>query len=180
MSSTTSPQEATNPVRRWEMGVLLGKALATLDPKGRISLPAKFRRLLPEEVVVTKSPNKDYPSLVLYTPEGFERWIDDVMESKGGYRANVQSLDDVMEEYYENAENIKLDTAGRLLIPTEQRDYAQLDKDVVITGVRDHLIFRSAVIWEDNAARRGQVSVYDDASVSVSANGGDCPEPASG
>ncbi|MDR2109387.1 MAG: hypothetical protein LBP28_08045 [Coriobacteriales bacterium] len=143
------------------MEVLRGKAVATLDTKGRISLPAKYRRLLPEEVVVAKSPNTEYPSLVLYTEDGFERWIDGVLESKGGYRANIQSFDDVIEEYYENAESIKLDSAGRLLIPAEQREYARLDKDVVITGVRDHLILRSATIWKDNAERRGRVPVYD-------------------
>jgi MraZ protein len=148
------------------MGVLMGKAQATLDTKGRISLPAKFRRLLPEEVVVTRSPNQEYPSLVLYTEEGFERWIQQVMESKGGYRANIQSFDDVMEEYYENAEYIKLDGAGRLLIPNEQREYAHLDKEVIITGVNNHLILRSATIWQDNAKRRGQVPVYDATSLS--------------
>ncbi|MDR2672203.1 MAG: hypothetical protein LBC35_02695 [Coriobacteriales bacterium] len=143
------------------MSGLKGRAQGTIDSKGRISLPAKYRKLLPEELVLAKSPNAEFPALVLYTEEGFDTWLDSVMESKGGYAANNQALDDITEEYYENSEDVHVDGIGRIAIAAHLREYAGIDKEVVISGAKDHLVLRSAQIWEANRQRRAQASVYD-------------------
>jgi MraZ protein len=144
------------------MTALKGKSTGTVDTKGRVSLPAKYRKLLPEELVLAKSPNTDIPSLVIYPEEAFIEWIDSVMESKGGYKANNQSLDDINEEYYENSEDVKVDSIGRISIPPDLRKYAGIEKDVVISGVKDHLVLRSVEAWEKNCQRRTQAAtVYD-------------------
>jgi MraZ protein len=140
---------------------LKGKALATTDVKGRVSLPAKYRKLLPGDLVLTKSPDNAFPALVLYTPDGFEEWMDEVLASKGGYHANDKSHDDIIAKYYEYAEDVKVDGAGRILIPAELRDYAHLEKDVVFTGARDHLIVRSHAIWTKYQTHLDTVSAHD-------------------
>jgi MraZ protein len=143
---------------------LKGRAQASVDGKGRVSLPAKYRKLLPEELVLAKSPNRDFPALVLYAEEDYDRWLDNVMESKGGYAANNQALDDIMEEYYENSENVKVDGIGRIPLAPHLRAYARIDDDnrgIVISGAKDHLVLRSVAIWEANSARRASASVYD-------------------
>jgi MraZ protein len=139
-----------------------GKATGSVDVKGRVSLPAKYRKLLPEELVLAKSPNRAFPSLVLYPADGFDEWIDNVMESKGGYKANNQQMDDILEEYYENSEDVRVDGIGRISIPSDLRSYASIGKEVVISGAKDHLVLRSAESWEANSRRRAQASVYDE------------------
>ena len=146
------------------MPSLRGRAQVSVDSKGRVSLPVKYRKLLPEELVLAKSPNIEFPALVLYTEEGFERWIDNVMESKGGYAANNQKLDDINDDYYENSENVHVDGIGRIPIALHLREYAGIDesnKDVVISGARDHLVLRRYDVWEANNRHRAKASVYD-------------------
>jgi MraZ protein len=140
---------------------LKGKAPATIDAKGRVSLPAKYRRLLPEDLVITKSPDDEFPALVIYTSSGFNSWMDEVLESKGGYTPTDKTHDRIIEKYHENAEDVKVDGVGRILIPNELRDYAQIDKDVVFSGVRNHLIVRSVAVWEDYQKALVEVTAYD-------------------
>ena len=144
------------------MDTLKGRAVALFDAKGRVSLPAKYRKLLPEDLVVTKSPDGELPSLVLYTPEGFEQWMDEVLEGKGGNRSTNKNLYHIIEKYYQNAENVKVDGVGRILIPVELREYAEIDKEVVFSGARDHLILRSVPTWEKHQKLLENVTTYDE------------------
>jgi len=146
------------------MARLMGKSPATIDSKGRVSLPAKYRKHLPEELVVTKSPDVEFPSLVLFSHDGFENWMDEVMAGKGGYQANDKSHARVIGKYYENAEELKVDGVGRILIPLELREYAQIDKDVVFSGVRDHLAVRSIDVWNAYQESLEEVTTYDEQS----------------
>ena len=141
---------------------LIGKATGTIDLKSRVSLPATYRKQLPAELVITKSPDIDFPSLVIFTPDGFDGWINNVMEGRGGYRASSRNLDDIVEMYHENAFNLKVDGVGRILIPTELREYARIEKDMVFSGRRDRLIVRSAEIWEAKQKHMETVTAYDD------------------
>ena len=146
------------------MPSLRGRAQVSVDDKGRVSLPAKYRKLLPDELVLAKSPDTEFPALVLYTEEGFEHWIDNVMDSKGGYAANPRELDYINDDYYENSENVHVDGIGRIPIALHLREYAGIDagdKDVVISGARDHLVMRRYDVWEANNQRRAQALVYD-------------------
>jgi MraZ protein len=143
----------------------MGKAAGTVDIKGRVSLPSKYRKLLPEELVLAKSPNKEFPSLIVYTLEGFNAWLDGVMESKGGYKQTSQELDDINEEYSEDAEIVKIDSIGRINIPQDLREYAGIQKEVVISGARTHLVLRSQEVWEANRQRREKTAVYEQPSL---------------
>jgi len=140
---------------------LIGKSTGTIDLKSRVSLPAKYRKQLPAELVITKSPDTELPSLVIYTSDGFDSWMEEILESKNAYRANNQDLEAIIQKYCENAEDIKVDGVGRILIPVELREYAQIEKDVVFSGALDHLIVRSAEIWEKNQKRMETVTPYD-------------------
>jgi MraZ protein len=124
-------------------------------------LPAKWRKQLPDELVVAISPDDGYPALTIYDSEGFGAWMQQVMDAKGGYAANNREMDDLMEEFYENAEPVSTDSAGRILITPEQRAYAHMDKEVVISGVGNHLVLRSLEIWESKRNRSDTAKVYD-------------------
>jgi MraZ protein len=140
---------------------LKGNAKGTVDIKGRVSLPAKYRKLLPEELVLVKSPDREIPALLLYSESGFEEWIDAVLESKGGYKANDKSMDKVIKEYYINSEDIHVDGIGRIGIPPALREYAGINKEVMICGARDHLELVSVELWEAFTADLESAEVYD-------------------
>jgi MraZ protein len=145
------------------VNVLFGQATATLDVKGRISLPAKYRKWLPEEVVIARSPIKEHPALVIYTIEDYNDWLDAVEAGKGGYDATDLSLQDTIEELSEYSEIVRVDNVGRIPIPDRLRKYAQIDREAIFTGARNHLIVRSQVNWEANAKRRERnANVYKD------------------
>jgi len=146
------------------MDTLKGRATALFDAKGRVSLPAKYRKILPEDLVVTKSPDGELPALVLYPSEGFDRWMDEVLKEKGGNRSTNKNLDHIIEKYYQNAEDVKIDSVGRILIPAELREYAEMDKEIIFSGVRDHLIIRSLPLWEKHQKILEKVTTYDEKS----------------
>jgi len=151
---------------------LKGKKPVTVDDKNRVLLPSTYRKLLPEDVVVAKDPNKEFPGLRIYTSDDFEQWIENVMTGKGGYQATNLSHDEIIDEYYENSEDVTLDSAGRILIPASLREYAGIERDAVIAGHRDHLTIRAAGIQQRyEQVREQRVSVYEQPSADVSGTG---------
>ncbi len=107
-----------------------GRYEHAIDAKGRISIPSKFREILSEKyddrLVIT---NFDH-CLVAFP---YEEWS--MLEQK------VNSLSLVKKEaktfmrfFYSSAIDCLIDKQGRLLIPQTLRDYANLQKDVVLVG----------------------------------------------
>ena len=145
------------------MARLMGKSPATIDSKGRVSLPAKYRKHLPEElVVVTKDPDKEFPALAIYSQDDFDTWMDEVLSGKGGYQANDKNQVLVITKYYGDAEELRVDSAGRILLPADLREYARIDKDVMFTGVRDHLTLRNIDIWKAYQESLEEVTAFDE------------------
>jgi MraZ protein len=133
------------------MSNLDGNAAHPMDAKGRVSLPAKHRRILPDDLVIVRSPDEAFPSLWIYSNEAYDAWADMVIESKGGFQANSASQYHLERELYGRKEAIACDQAGRILIPQELRRYASLEKSVVIIGARNHIeIWAPDVLAQSN------------------------------
>ena len=143
------------------MAGLKGRFESSVDAKGRLSIPAKCRKLLPEELVVAKHPNKELPGLVVYSEDGFDAWFDSLMESKGGARANDAMQDDLEDEFYQDSQDVTPDGIGRITIPAFLREYAGIERDVVITGARSHLIIRTPEVLEKSRKGFATNPVYD-------------------
>ena len=114
----------------------LGNIEAKTDAKGRVFLPATFRRLLQTGGCNTLVMRKDIHQkcLVLY-PE--QVWNDRV----DALRARVNEWDDmgqmVMRQYMKEAEVVTLDGNGRLLIPKRYLQLAEIDQAVRFIGMTD-------------------------------------------
>ena len=123
----------------------------TIDKKGRMSIPAKFREELGERFIFTKGPDK---CLYAYPTEEWEATEDHIRNSevfrKAKYRAIVRNL-------FSSADDGETDAMGRVLVPASLREYAELtDKmDVTVIGVSNHVEIWSAALWDaycnDNA-----------------------------
>jgi MraZ protein len=140
---------------------LKGRQDGSVDLKGRVSIPSKWRKLLPEELVVAKHPKKEQPALVVYSEEGFDAWFESLLEAKGGARANDAAQDELEDEFYQDAADVAPDGLGRITIPAFLREYAGIERDVIITGARDHLIMRTPDALDKARNSFASNSVYD-------------------
>ena len=122
-----------------------GRYEHAIDSKGRISIPSKFREILTEKyddrLVIT---NFDH-CLVAFP---YEEWS--VLEQK------VNSLSLVKKEaktflrfFYSSAIDCMIDKQGRLLIPQTLRDYANLQRDVILVGEGKKIEIWAKERWEE-------------------------------
>ena len=98
-----------------------------MDAKGRVSLPAKYRtKLAASELVIV--PGSD-DCLWLYTEEEYDKLIEPIEQSPFD-----TAMDKLRDLYISGAEDIEVDSAGRIRVSAEHREYAHLSKDVTIAG----------------------------------------------
>ena len=104
------------------------------DAKGRVSLPAKFRKVLSEDLVVTIALTEDR-LLVFSGQESFNAWVDGIFVDKfGGYNSTDRTHMNMRSYLKGNAFDVQPDSAGRILLPADLREKAGIDKEVVIVG----------------------------------------------
>ena len=123
--------------------MLLGEHEHTLDDKNRLTLPAKFRQAFGDGIVVTRGIDT---CLEAYTPDDWSR-------RTVGRLATLETLSKegrrMQRFFFSGAVETELDKQGRVAIPAALIQHAQLDRDVVVAGVNDHL-----EIWDRAAWRR--------------------------
>jgi MraZ protein len=111
---------------------LLGAHSYQLDPKGRLSLPARFREALTDGVWLTIGQDG---CLFAFPRVEWERRADEVSSSplsdaEGRAYARL---------FFGSSDELRLDGQGRLTLPGRLREAVAIDKDVVVLGVRDRM-----------------------------------------
>ncbi|SCY17939.1 MraZ protein [Nitrosospira sp. Nl5] len=108
-----------------------GGTSISLDNKGRLAVPAKYREGLMSfcagRLVVTADPSK---CLLVY-PQPVWEPIEQKLNSLSSFNAQTRSLQRLL---VGNATDVEMDGAGRILVPPLLRQFAGLDKDVVLVG----------------------------------------------
>jgi MraZ protein len=109
----------------------LGEYEATLDAKGRFLLPAGFKRQLPEGESTRFVINRGFEKcLSLYPMQSWQPLYDQI-SSLNDFDPKVREF----RRYFLNgAIEVEPDTAGRILIPQNLKDYAGLGKDLVLAA----------------------------------------------
>jgi MraZ protein len=109
-----------------------GEYFNTLDEKGRVAFPARLRSVLGGDVIwVTKGMGND-KSLLLYSPEEWKRTIEDLEKKLSIYQADTRWL---YRRFISPAREVVIDKNGRIAIPQNLRDFANLKKDCVFLGM---------------------------------------------
>ena len=121
-------EEARTPVD------LNGSYRFKTDAKGRVSLPAKFRKVLSDDLVVAQSLTKDH-LMVFDGQDSFNAWVDGLFVDKfGGFnRTNREQLM-LRSALKGNAFDVEPDSAGRILLPADLRASVGIEREVVIVG----------------------------------------------
>lgn len=127
-----------------------GQSRHTIDQKGRVSLPSRFRDALEKanETNLIITPDPFEPCLHLYGLtewEKVEQKIDEMPRMSPKFVA-------LRRRYISPAMDISLDKAGRILIAPELRQRAKLEKEVLWAGMRSKAELWSVPLWEEAMA----------------------------
>ena len=111
--------------------MFIGRYRHTIDPKGRLSVPARYRDELAkyESGGLIVVPNE--ASLEVHPYEAWERLVSAINE-QSRFDAEVRRLGRL---YISRAKEAELDAAGRVLLPTDRRQEAGLARDGMIIGL---------------------------------------------
>lgn len=128
--------------------MFMGEYNHTVDTKGRLIIPSKFRELLGEEFIVTKG----LDGCLFVFPQNewlaFEEKLRALPLTQKGARQFTRF-------FVAGATPCELDKQGRILLPSTLREFAGLDKDVVLAGMLNRIEIWSKAKWTENNA-------YDD------------------
>jgi MraZ protein len=105
-----------------------------LDAKHRLTVPAKFRAALAGGVVLAASPEVAPGStrcVSIWTPDDYEGFTALTLS---GLNPSAPKARELKRFFFNSSFDTVLDSANRLMIPPPLMRYANLDKDVVVTG----------------------------------------------
>lgn len=125
--------------------MFLGEYQHSLDAKGRITVPAKFRDELGINFVATKGLDN---CIFLYPPQEWQR-IEHKLHSLPFTRADVRSF---TRFFFSGAAEMEIDKQGRILLPLNLREYAAIEKDLLIIGVGSRVEIWSDRKWAEYTA----------------------------
>ena len=120
--------------------MFMGTYEHSLDAKGRIIVPAKFREALGESFVVTLGLDG---CLFVYPAEDWENFAKNLEQLPGTKEARV-----LQRHFMANAHGVESDKQGRALLPALLREKVGLTKDVVLVGVMSKIEIWSKDRWE--------------------------------
>jgi MraZ protein len=126
--------------------MLLGEFEHTIDDKGRITVPAKFRGRLAAGLVVTKGID---PCLWLYPTDVW----DDLSEEIRALPLTDSRAREFRRQVFGGASDSVPDRQGRVILPPYLREYADIDKQAIIIGLFDHCEIWNPERWRDRQER---------------------------
>ena len=112
----------------------------TLDGKGRVILPAKFRSPFDHGGYLTQFSDG---CLALWPPDEFQRQAEQMKE-----RGRSGRSDRNLARYWASAtQELEVDRQGRLVVPARMREFAGLETDVMVVGVFDRVELWNPARW---------------------------------
>ena len=115
-----------------------GSAESTLDDKGRVNIPVRFREFFKGELVITRG--MDHCAMIL-TPQRWELFE----QPNGNPDVNPEEWEAFKNKHLNQAQVVELDKAGRIAIPSIIRKYANLNKECMVIRDEDRLF-----IWNSD------------------------------
>lgn len=121
--------------------MFMGEFQHSIDDKGRIIIPAKFRDLLGSSFVVTRGLDQCLFVYPLQEWEVLEQKLKALPLMKSDARAFTRF-------FFSGATECEWDKQGRVNLPSNLRQYAKLEKDCVVLGVSNRVEIWSRDTWE--------------------------------
>ena len=132
------------------MAVFMGQYEHSIDSKGRVIIPAKYREELGENFVVTRALDG---CLFLYPQAEWQIFIEKLQ----GLPSN-QNTRKMQRQFLSKAMEVALDKQGRILIPSLLREIASLEKEVVFIGMMNRV-----EVWDKERLKQQEMQEDDKA-----------------
>ena len=123
----------------------IGEYYHSVDVKGRMNIPVKFRELLGDSFVVTRGLDK---CLSIYPTEAFQAFAQK-LQSLPISDKNARQF---VRFFLSGAVECELDKQGRILLPAPLRKAAGIEKDVILAGMMERIEIWDKDKWEDKTA----------------------------
>lgn len=117
--------------------MFMGQYEHSIDAKGRIIIPVKYREDLGESFVVTRGLDG---CLFLYPAQEWQSFVEKLKELPSN-----QNTRKIQRQFLSKAMEVSLDKQGRILIPAILREVAALEKEVVFVGMMNRI-----EVWDKN------------------------------
>jgi MraZ protein len=121
--------------------MFLGRYEHTIDEKGRLTIPVRYRDLLVEGAFVTQGFDRN---LMVLTPSSFDQvyaYVNQISLTNPNARQLKRMI-------FSSAERVEVDKVGRILIPQYQREFAQLESHAILVGSGDYFEIWSPQDWD--------------------------------
>lgn len=126
-----------------------GKYFHSVDPKGRLIIPSKFRDSLGSEFVMTLGLEN---CICLYSQEEWDRFTEQLNQIN-----NSKADNRMLKRYFQsNAVDCSIDSQGRTVIPADMRADIGIEKDVVIVGNGEKAEVWSKEAWAETKMDSGE------------------------
>lgn len=110
--------------------MLIGEYSYNIDLKGRVCFPSKLRDDLGERFIIAKGLGDN--CLFVYSIDEWENVEEKIKSLPLSKARNLQRF------FFASAIEVEPDKQGRIVIPSNLRDYAELNKEVMIIGASTH------------------------------------------
>lgn len=127
-------------IQKCGVKMFIGEYNHSLDPKNRLIIPAKFREQLGEAFVMTKGLDN---CLFVYSLSEW-RIVEEKLKTLPMTNKDARAF---VRFFFAGASECEIDKQGRSLIPANLKEYANIDKDVVIIGVSTRIEIWSLEQW---------------------------------
>ena len=122
--------------------VFLGQYHHSLDSKGRLTIPAKFRAELATGLVITRGIDRCLAVFPTQEWEALAQKVSDLPMTDRRARIFKRRI-------FSAASDVVPDKQGRVLIPPRLREYANLEGEVLVAGVNDYIEVWNTDRWDD-------------------------------
>lgn len=128
--------------------MFIGEYQHVVDSKGRLFIPARFRDGLGDRFVITKGLDR---CLFVYPLQEWEQ-LEAKLKKLPFARADARAF---VRLFFSGAAELEPDKQGRIVVPLGLRQYAGLEKEVVVLGVSSRVEVWSREEWEKYSAKAG-------------------------
>jgi MraZ protein len=124
----------------------------TVDAKGRVSVPSKFRDIIADRYDGRLVMAMDFDKCLTVYP--LEEW-EKLEEKIKTLPMMKQEVKDFMRFFFSSATECELDKQGRILIPPTHRERASIQKNVMLVGIMNKIEIWDAKAWEVQNSQNG-------------------------
>ena len=122
--------------------MFLGEYTHTIDDKGRLTVPAKFRGGMADGLVVTRGFDKN---LMLFPLSGWQDMAERIVSRPMG----DEDVRTFRRRVFSGAVDLTPDSNGRIVIPIYLREFAAIDSEVIVAGMYNYVEVWSARAWNE-------------------------------